>query len=126
MFNSHLTSSDIWVGLLNLCGIVYAMYWNYKASKMGLGAIFVTRIRVVAIAFVYFLAYLILLFSNVDPAHWSGTLRYFGILAWIYVWAIPAKAAYEVAHHLGKALEEKVFERLGKNDDSDEKDGNEE
>ena len=116
-FNQNLSNPDIVVKILDMLGCCYAIYWNIRASNTGM--LVKTRLTVAALAFVYLVAYFILLLSNIDVATWSHYLTYVGVAVWPIVWAGQAKAGVGVQEKLSDVLEKTVLQRLGLNDDKD-------
>lgn len=110
MFNSYLAGIDIFIVILNLIGVAGAIYWNVKASKNGVFS--KTMHKVASLAGVYFVAYCILLFSEINPAHWSSIFRGLAVLVWWYVWILPARSWYKEGHGVSKELENKIYERI--------------
>jgi hypothetical protein len=119
-FNQNLSNPDIVVKILNMVGCCYAIYWNIQASNTGM--LVKTRLTVAALAFVYLIAYFVLLLTNIDVATWSNFLTYIGVGVWPIVWAGQAKAGIGVQENLSNVLEKTVLHRLGIHD---EKDGDE-
>ena len=120
LFNSHLSNFDSLVVVLNMIGAVYAAFWNFRAAHNGI--LVKTKFTVGIMAVIYTIAYSYLLFSNVEIAVWSSTLRMFAILAWYFVWAAPPRNSMKMQYDLGEKLEKEVLKRMGIDD---EKDGNE-
>lgn len=117
--NSHLSGIGIVVVVLNIIGALGAVYWNFKASHIGI--LFKSRFIVGLLAFIYVIAYSCLLFTEISSAAWSESLRLFAVLAWYFVWIDPPRKAMKAQHDLSAKLEREVLKRMGINDE----DGNE-
>jgi len=111
MFNSHLAGIDVFIIVLNLIGVTGAIYWNFKASKDGEFA--KTMLKVTVLAGIYFFAYSLLLFSEIDPSAWSSIFRGLAVLVWYYVWILPARSWIDHKEQLGQRLEEEIGHRIG-------------
>lgn len=111
LFNKELGGMDILFITLNLCGAGFATVWNFRAGKTGI--LREPRYLVSALAMVYFLAYLVLLFTHVVPTWWSHTLRGLGLITWFYVWVQPARLGIGAQEEIGRRLEQEVLQQIG-------------
>lgn len=90
MINDALTGVDIFFLIINMIGIFYATYWNLQVVKEG--SFNKPAIAVVVLLGIYFIGYLVLMFSDISPITWSSIFRGVSPLAWLYVWAEPPKS----------------------------------
>lgn len=111
MFNPALSPADLAIVLANIFGTMYAMYWNFKASKIG-NPLYASHLRVGMFAAVYLGFFLWLLFTNVEQSTWSLPARGLAPLSFIYVYAGPSKAEFRSACEMISILEKKIIEKM--------------
>jgi hypothetical protein len=87
--NPNLSSIDqVIVVWTNVAGATFACVAFWVAS-VKIKRYRATNVASALLATLYVVGYFVLLFTNVDQATWSTTLRWLGIASWPLVWAIP-------------------------------------
>jgi hypothetical protein len=110
-FNSHLSTVDVIFRIIALSGIISAIWWNVKAAK-GVPIVAQSKWAVAGLASIYFVLYMVLLFSNISQASWASITGGIAIIQWQVVWVSPAKATLKGATQIGQAFETEVNSRL--------------
>lgn len=100
------TTTKIFVGG-GLLGSIYAVYWTWRGAREAVAAMRPVYAAVCTLAFLYLLSYLFIIFTNVDELKWSYWVRGLVIVAWVVVWAAPARRSIKIANELNKAVMER-------------------
>ena len=111
LFNSHMSGVDIAFGFANMIGISYAIYRNVRGSKTSIFSKHLSNIAI--LSSIYFIAYIILMFSELDQASWSSVMRGVSVLAWFYVWPAAEHLGSKIQEELPDQLEKEVLRRMG-------------
>lgn len=111
VINNTLSGVDIFFLIVNLFGILYAFYWNFRCFKEG--SFKKNPLAILVLLVISFVGYSVLMFTNVSILAWSSFFRGVSPLAWFYVWAGPAKSWVD-SHFVVKKqtdhLEEKIYQ----------------
>lgn len=106
--NPHLPAYELIVAGVSLALALAAWTLNTFAAYRS-GIMWRPWHAAVAIlAAVYSAGYAWLLFSDVDPAIWSGILRNAGLITWPVVWITPAILARQQVQEVHRRLREYV------------------
>ena len=100
------TTTKIFVGG-GLLGSIYAVYWTWRGAREAVAAMRPVYAAVCTLAFLYLLSYSFIIFTNVDELKWSYWVRGLAIVAWVVVWAAPARRSIKIANELNKAVMER-------------------
>ena len=113
---SDFTNFIIW---MNVFAATFAMSWNIAAARNALTLgrkIMFTRIA--SIAGIFVVAYSVLLF-DVDYRRWSEIMQGVSLIAWIFVWAGPARESQKqdklIADEVRKEITARMKYNLEKN-----------
>ena len=104
-----VTNFIIW---LNVFAATYAMSWNIAAAEnaltLGRKIMFT---RVAAIAGIFVVAYSVLLL-DIDYRRWSEIMQGVSLVAWIFVWAGPAREAHKQDKLIADEVEKEIAARM--------------
>lgn len=95
-----------------LIGSIYAIYWTWRAAREAVAAMRPVYAAVCALAVLYLISYLVIIFTSVDELRWSYWVRGLAVVAWVVVWAAPARRSIKIADKLNQTVMER-FEQDG-------------
>lgn len=105
----NISNFIIW---LNVFAASYAFYWNVKAASTALTtgrkALFS---RNSAITLLFLIGYCVLLL-DVDPFRWAQIMQGVSLMAWVFVWAGPAREDYKQDKLISDEVEKEIVNRM--------------
>ena len=93
----------IWMGL---GGSLYAFYWTFRASRDSFVTMKTRYATVAALAAMFVIAYLVLIFVPVDESSWVDFTRGTGFVCWFMVWAELARHLVSFSKKLDRCIED--------------------
>lgn len=98
---------------MNVFGAIYGGFWAGRAAHAALlKSDKVNMARVAALAGIFAVAYFLLLFDEINPADWQMVMMGVSLLAWIFVWAFPARAVAKQNQLISDKVEEEIKARM--------------
>jgi hypothetical protein len=110
--NPHIDPVYWWLTFATLPLWLAAVWCNVDAVRHGVLEAVKVRAATAALALIYFVANVVLLFSHVNPATWSDLLRGVGTLAIPIVWVAPARMSVRIGAKIRDA-DARLVERHG-------------
>ena len=110
--NPHIDPVYWWLTFATLPLWLAAIWCNVVAVHGGVLETVKLRAATAMLACIYFVANVVLLFSNINPATWSDLLRGIGVLAVPIVWVLPARMSVRMALKIREA-DSRLVDRHG-------------
>jgi len=104
--NENLSVLENIVIWLNMIGATIAVYYNYKASSIGILKLRLVHFLIAGFGTVYVLGYLFLLLCDPQFLLWSAWFRGISLFVWFIVWIAPAYNSYKMWQDLEKKMKE--------------------
>lgn len=112
LMNPHIDPVYWWLTASTLPLWLVAIWSNVVAVHGGVLESVKTRAATAALACIYFVATVVLLFSTINPADWSDLLRGLQWLTLPIVWIVPARLSVQMARKI-REVDARLVDRHG-------------
>ena len=83
-----------------------ATWHNWQAFRVGFAEVKAPFAATAVLAAIYSASYAVLLFTDVDPSHWTQAIRPVTLVTWPIVWSWPAIRAVRTARRIRRRADD--------------------